>query len=485
MNLKFYTILIFSILCSATIIAQDYNVKKLQKLFDKEMTYQKGGNAIIFETVYPLSISDFEKFQQDVRDSVAIETIFFSTEEDKESLQYLKSNKKTRAHPSEREVNRSLFPLNRDVKNLYTRLIHIPILQFMRVPRDLKPLVNSSISFDDRRIYYETNSEKTFNYSDTTISSTAYPILHNHWELSQLSDSKHDIPDVLAQVLPILFKENVPYNLTENQYKAYLDWKSKKLSSELEKRKIEGEIDITPLFKVDTVEFTITGTELYNQWDIKKSEYDEFVEYSYDSLVRETLFFELDEFKKANKFIRQQEFYFWETHLEYLQFDPTDKALNRKFFSLNYKARIKSRDPDVKEILSRLEVKHKNSLIYSYRTLDLKSSIDIAAPFNMKSYRNQPWFPINMVQIEILPIREADSNSNEIFMQQLNYEQAIAFYTWKYPINKSTTDSNWKNYIFPTKEEFEMMQSNSENTIPNKSFKYSNRTMKYKVKIGD
>lgn len=69
-------LLLATILFSKNLVAQDYDIKKLQKLFDKEMVFQKSDNLITFETINPISISDFEKFQSDVRDSVAIQTIF-------------------------------------------------------------------------------------------------------------------------------------------------------------------------------------------------------------------------------------------------------------------------------------------------------------------------------------------------------------------------------------------------------------------------
>lgn len=478
-KLKF--VLLVILFFSTSLGAQDLKVKKLQKLFHTEMTYQIEENSVTFETVYPISISDFEKFQSDVRDSVAIETIYYSIEEDRASLSYLKTNKKTRAHSSEREVNRAMFPLNRNVKKLYTKYENVPILCFMRIPRELKSVINNEITFDDRRIYYETNQEKRFKYSDTLISSTAHPIFHNHWSLSQFSNYTHDIPFVIAQVLPVLFKEYAPYNLTENQYKAYLKWKSKRLNSELKRNKINLQAELIPLFQTDTVEFTVKGTELYNQWQIKKSEYDEFVKYAYDSLVRETLFYELEEWEKSNKFIIHPQFYFCERALEFVEFDPSDKVENRKLFSLNYKTKIKTRKPEVNEILTRLKLKQQKSLKYTYKIIDLKNSIDKTAAFKMKSYRNQPWFQIDTITVEILPLIATDSNKP--FIHQLSYEQAIAFYNWKYPISRATVNSSWKKYVFPTKEEFLKLQSNAAITIQDKSFKYINTTLKYKVRL--
>ncbi|MDD2983836.1 MAG: hypothetical protein PHQ74_10655 [Crocinitomicaceae bacterium] len=475
-------LLLATILFSKNLVAQDYDVKKLQKLLDKEMIFQKSENEITFETINPVSISDFEKFQSDVRDSVAIETVFFSRDDDEKTLLYLRSYKKSKVEPYDREFNRSLYPLKRNVKNLYTAYSHVPLLHFMRIPRDLNPLFNTIISFDDRNVYYETNSKKTFKYSDTLISKTAYPIFHNHWILADLSNVKHDIPDVLAQVLPILFKDKAPYNLTENQYEAYLDWKFKKMNVELKKMKIDGQLEIIPLFQVDTFQFVVKGEELYSQWNIQKTEYEKFVKYTNDSLVRETLFFELRDLKKSNKFIRHPQEYFDENGLEYVDFEPVDKVVNRMLFNLDYKTKIHTEDPEIKEILIKMESQHRGSLMYCYRTLDLKNSIFKKSDRKLHSPRYQRWFQIDTSKVEILPIKSADSVEN--FSKLLNYKQAIAFYNWKYPISKSTSDSNWKNYVFPTKEEFLKLQSMSGNDFPDKTFSYSTRTMKYRVRLG-
>lgn len=52
-------LLLATILFSKNLVAQDYDVKKLQKLLDKEMIFQKSENEITFETINPVSISDF------------------------------------------------------------------------------------------------------------------------------------------------------------------------------------------------------------------------------------------------------------------------------------------------------------------------------------------------------------------------------------------------------------------------------------------
>lgn len=469
------------ILSAKTSVAQEFDIEKFQKLFGKEMTYQIDTNGITCETVHPISISDFEKFQQDVRDSVAIETIFFTLADDNDVMSLLKSNKKIRAHQSNRELNRSMFQLNRDVKNLYTDDNFVIPTLFMRISSAYKPLISSEITFDDRRVYYEMNSTKTFSYLDTSISKTAHPVFHNHWDLSELSRSKHDIPDVLAHVLPVLFKENAPYNLSKNQYYAYLDWKSKKLINELKSRKIAEKVEIVPLFQVDTVAFTITGAELYSHWKIDTCEYFDFVRSVRDSLVRETLYFELVEDEKAIKFVGFSDIYVDEQGLEFVETDPYQRVYNRKLFNLNYSTKIKKRNPEVQAILTKFKLRYSDSLLYCYRTLDLKNSNYTTSPFKMNSYVNLPWLKIDTNNIEILPIKEADSTS--LFLNRLTYEQAIAFYNWKYPISKSTGKSNWKHYVFPSKEEFLVMQAQSNISFPDKSFSYTTTTMKYKVLI--
>jgi|GEM_PF-4497188 len=481
MDFKLKIIILLTLFTSGILQAQDAQANKIKKIINKEVNYVKTGNSIVFETLSPVSIQDFMAYQKDVRDSIAIETIFFSIEEDKESLDYLNAKKKLQDHPSEREINRSLFTLNRNVKNLYDEMYHVPILQVMKIPRYAKFLHAKELYFDDRCNFYETNENKRFKYADTALSSSAYSIFHNHWKIAQYSASPYDIPNVLAQTLPVIFKNSAPYDITESQYKAYIDWKTKKIKLNLKKKKINASVELVPFFKVDTFSFIIQGKTLFDQWVINGEEYKEFMGYAYDSLKRDKLFFDLLEWDRSNKFIDYHRFYFCEKYLAWVEFDPGEKEENRTVFNLNFDAKIKEKDPEISTILNSLARETESSFTYSYRRLTPKDQLEKSQPLRKCTYKNEPFFKIDTINVKL--IRQTPSNSEQNFMRQLNYEQALAFYNWKYPISKCSPLSNWNDFVFPSKEEFELMMSGKSEVFENKTFSYTAKTLRYKVVV--
>jgi len=480
-NLKITILFLSSIMYSHGFLSQQINTNDLLKLLDKKMIASEYNGSISFVTLSPVDINDFRKFQQYVRDSTAKETIYFGIEEDKMSLEYLNVDKKTMAHPSERELNRSRFDLKKKIKGLYSVYMHVPLLQFMKIPRQYYSVLSNEYAFDDRSLFYESDFSKSYSYSDTSLSSSAYSILHNHWGLLEFSNSKHDIPYVLAQTLPIFFQNQTPYDLTMDQYNAFLHWKSKNVQSSLKENKFDSDIDLVPIFQVDTFQYLIQGPELVDQWGIEREEYEQFMKSTCDSIVRETLYYQLSEFKKAERFLNYQDEYFCEEHLEFVVFDPGRKVENRKLFSLNYKSKIRNRKKEVEEIVSKTRSENKESLKFCYLTIDIEKSLSNSKSFEEKNWRNYPWFEIDTNYAEIFPIQEIDST--ERFMELLNYNQALAFYHWKYPISKSTEGANWKNYIFPTKDEFTIMQSGEYNLIQDKSFEYSTNSLNYRIRF--
>lgn len=481
MNFKTYITILIILFSSITLEAQDGEIKKIKKIINTEVTHHQVGNSIVFETLSPVSIQDFMAYQKDVRDSIAIETLFFSMEDDNEAMDYLYVKKKIQADQSEREINRSLFTLNRNVKNLYDEMDHVPILQVMKIPRYAKFLYAKELYFDDRCNFYETNENKRFKYADTALSSSAYSIFHNHWKIAQYSASPYDIPNVLAQTLPVLFKNSAPYDITESQYKAYLDWKTKKIKLNLKKKKINASVELVPSFQVDTFNFIIQGKTRYDNWRITTDEYIEFMAYTYDSLTRDKLFFELLKWERSNKFIDYHSFYFCEKYLAWVEFDPGEKEENRSVFNLNFNAKIKEKDPEVSAVLANLARETATSFTYSYRRLSPNDQLDKSQPLTKCSYKNEPFFKIDTISVKLTRLTSPDSEQN--FMRQINYEQALAFYNWKYPISKCTASSNWNDFVFPTKEEYERMMLGKPEVFENKTFSYTTKSLRYKVVV--
>src|SRR5690554_1156539 len=117
-NFKIIVLVVFSLWFGKDLISQNIKAEDLLEIFEKKMITSEYNGSLVLETLYPVSVADYNKFQQYVRDSIAKETIYFSIEEDKMSLDYLNIDKKTTDHPSERESNRSRFHLKKKVKGL-------------------------------------------------------------------------------------------------------------------------------------------------------------------------------------------------------------------------------------------------------------------------------------------------------------------------------------------------------------------------------
>ena len=457
------------------------NAEDFLKIIDEEMYASEFNDVLTLQTKDPVSINDFKDFQQYVRDSVAKETIYFSIEEDKMSIDYLNWDKKSVAHPSERETNRSRFNLKKRVKSLYSKSYHIPLLSFMKVPCQYYSVMNGKFIFDDRVLFYESDHNKSYTYSDSILSTSAYSIFHNHWGLLEFSNGKHDIPYVLALTLPIFFQNRTPYNLRMDQYKGYLHWKSKNIQTRLEENKLDSDVDIVPIFEKDTFQYSIKGSELKDQWVIERKEYEEFVKSTCDSTLRETLYYQLSDYKKAERFLKYKDYYFDEELLEFVVYEPSNKIKNRELFSLDYNTKIRNRKKEVKEIVTKTRSENKQSLNFCYLTIDIEKSLSNSKSFEKRHWQNYPWFEIDTNYTEIFPIQEIDST--ERFMELINYDQALAFYHWKYPISRSTENTNWKNYVFPSKDEFNIMQSGKSNAIQDKSFEYATNSLYYRIRF--
>jgi len=87
---------------------------------------------------------------------------------------------------------------------------------------------------------------------------------------------------------------------------------------------------------------------------------------------------------------------------------------------------------------------------------------------------------IHQVEAPILP----DSNSTETeIIKKITYEQALAFYHWKYPIQKIKATDNWQDYVLPTKEQFERIQRGEQIIVEEKIVEFPSPVFRYVVHI--
>src|SRR5690606_38388004 len=115
-----------------------------------------------------------------------------------------------------------------------------------------------------------------------------------------------------------------------------------------------GENDGDVPFLHQTRAKTVSVQAFYmDQTEISNNEYRQFVDWVRDSIAREKIYLsDLLDDEDAEVFINYEDIYFDEGALEYVDYDPSDRELNRTIFNLNWDRRFDYNDPDYVPILA-------------------------------------------------------------------------------------------------------------------------------------
>ena len=114
-----------------------------------------------------------------------------------------------------------------------------------------------------------------------------------------------------------------------------------------------GENDGDVPFLHQTRPRTVSIQAFYmDQTEISNNEYRQFVNWVRDSIALQKIYFGLDEDEDAERYINYQDLYFDEGALEYVEYDMSDREVNREVFSLNWDRRFYYDDPELVPILA-------------------------------------------------------------------------------------------------------------------------------------
>jgi len=114
-----------------------------------------------------------------------------------------------------------------------------------------------------------------------------------------------------------------------------------------------GENDQDVPFLHQTRSKTVSVQAFYmDQTEITNNEYRQFVEWVRDSIAREKIYEGFEEDEDADRYINYQDEYFDEAGLEVLEYDPSDRALNRELFSLNWDREFSYDDEELIPLLA-------------------------------------------------------------------------------------------------------------------------------------
>lgn len=334
---------------------------------------------------------------------------------------------------------------------------------------------------------------------------------------------------VLAQVYEHNFSNFPIMGINGAQASAFCHWKQESLQRKFDQKKLNYTIKVSlPVYEdvkdeISTNCFSLKERNYSEQWQITNEAYQKFISEVKDSIFRERLYFELPDDAQASIFLDYKEEYFDENVLQIInQFDGADRTYNRFLFNLNYKSKINLNDPKIKSVYTKLQVD--NAFLnphfeYFYLDTKLKSELgkyelddhsfllfrnyfvpnytlyysaqentvgkDLAFPtvnelIHSTAVRSNEDFSrfIKKVDISVLP--DSTSSGTQI-IKKITYEQALAFYHWKYPIHKIKATDNWQDFVLPSKEQFEKIQRGEQIIVEEKKVEFPSPVFRYVV----
>ncbi|MFT5778353.1 MAG: hypothetical protein ACI837_001309 [Crocinitomicaceae bacterium] len=505
---------------------------------------------------YPVAVEEYEQFQNDVIDSIACEKIYYCLEEDWVTKNYLNYSKVfmndddelEEFDPSDRRANRLIFPLNRDRKFEYDDRNLIPCLSEMYLIRSgqfYRPK-----EFDKRKLNYlytDVNELKTAKIDKTqargSYSRECYKakalvlqevnVLNDDFVWARQAEHDNDELGILGQLYSKGLKESPVIGVLGTQAAAFCHWKEEQLQREINRKKLPYNVVVTlpTSDDLDSVHelhnFVIEQRDYTNQWRISNDEYDHFIDVVQDSIIREYLYHHLAEFDHADNYLDWDEIYFDEGAREYVEYDCSDRSLNRELFALNYDSKIKMNNYEVRGLVEECYEKIKKNPTYVYnQNLSMNRSVfgefEKSTPIknheciNMKlkprlneSGNLQLGYDLNLgscnslgqssgvrghkdlskfIERHEVPLERLYSHRvnppNELDLAlDVSYEQALAYYHWLYPIHSFGEGDDWRNFVFPSKEQYELILAGKSVVVPEKVINYPSPVFRYVVHI--
>jgi hypothetical protein len=472
--MKLLSLLLLCVSLSA--YSQKQNIQNIESIFGNEYTIHKNSEGFELIGNDYITVSDFQEYQNEVRDSLAFELIFLNIESDLDALNYLDltNNERKNTNGSYRKKLRNEYSLNRNDeelrKDLYKNKLLEPLLTPLIVPFWKRQLQSAPYIFDDRNVFYSSPENEEL-----------YSILLNHWKIAQTSQHPNDLISVIAKT-QLSFNVDAPaVGLSSQNIDGYFSWKKERIAALLKTNGIPLTIRTEGVEMNTNLDYSIQREDLIKQWGISNKDYQSFLNHVEDSLLREYLFFNITNDKEAFRYLDDEKypfdfFYFSQLHGEPFGFD---RIRNRYYHNLNYTSRIQKKTPEVKNLIKKFHNEVKNEEIpHIFIEMDAKKQMlnysDVEYSNDYYHFKREDLYTLDSIKVNLSATSIKNKHDNIVSL--LSYNEALAFYHWKYPINKSINKSDWKNYVFPSKEEFGLLKEGIVNdinvSIPIKAFSY-------------
>jgi hypothetical protein len=476
-----------------------------------------------------VSNAEYLEFQNWVRDSIAREYIYDGVESDADAVKLInvsKSEMKSfKFNLDDRTENRSIYNLNWKTKFSYTDPQFLPFLYFLYLSPNERFCKRKDIDERHLRYIYIQSVQKSKGELKKFHSNIPVILFQDFWAAQ--SASINDEYSVLGQVYDQLLPDQPAVGLTGIQANAFCYWKELQLQQELNKKHLPYLVQVTlPLVSELTVKtpgnLSIPTKDYTSNWKITVKNYQIFMRAVRDSFITEVLYAELPDSKEATKLIQSKPLYFDEGCLKFVKFNSDKRASNREVFALTENGSILKKH---KEEIKKIEVRNSDQLdIYKYYRMDIKSKAIVGKLENRERYNldglnfeflhtsekdsvtkepigmdlNLDY--VNMLSqgsgvrghekyrrfivpelVQLTPGIPIENQKSEDFIQGISYEQALAYYHWKYPISKVKESNDWQRYVYPNKEQFEQIQKGVQIIVPQHELNYPTPVFRYVI----
>lgn len=358
-------------------------------------------------------------------------------------------------------------------------------------------------------------------------------------QLDWARNSKHpfDVYSALSRFYDVEYANSPVIGVNGSQARAFCHWKTRQINKRLSAKRSSYRAFVTLPNETDVKSVTYNKKDLeielsqtYQNWLISKEDYAQFIAHVQDSVLREILYsFSQDNYEAA-KLLQHPDSYFDESILEHIDFNPHDREINRENFPFNYKSSIAKLTEQYckKENISKANLYQwleNNAIIYQwyYRERGLESIVGRSSVFEDYGYKKYQIRPYDSLVVRfrdheaVIPIgKDLDlsytntlgssdgklghedksrfiirmetnitTDMSTFSMKSLTYQQAIAFYNWKFPSYKPGKEYKWTDFIYPSEKEFKDLQ---EGILPNYSkvsASYPGKLFRYTVHFYD
>lgn len=443
--------------------------------------------------------------------------------------------------PWQREMNWQRFNLNFHKRINYDNPRYTPILADMYIPPFQR--FQRQRELDERKFVYRYDTylelledltyEETFsrfphlcNWYQLRYQNEEVASYVDHFQWARHSIHPYDQRAVFSQLYKNSFGSIPRTGINGFQAMAYCHWMEDQIQADLNAEYLDYVVKVSLPTLEDQVAVPLENEPLHislkeytEQWRITEEQYQEFINAARDSILREFLYQQMEDDEQALKMLNYIDLYFSESRLDYERLSRYNRERNREMFAFNPKYKIKRNHSEIKALIEEFESK-KFPTVYRYQWMDAigKSIVGEFAlaklypglhegqrPYYQLVSRDSLGNPIGMdyayswtgnpctspgvrmhedlsrfVKKEVA-LADVNDKRNVPFMEKLTYEQALAYYHWKYPLFKATQKDNWRNYVYPSEEQFAMIQKGDKVVLPEEKWDYPSAKFRYVV----